>query len=128
MGYAGDLQRSNGTSVALYLAQKVSSSNPCVCCPVQSEYYIQAHAFLAKSSVTKAFLCRRWLGTGRSKGENAFQPHTAVPNFDQGQWTQAEQALLANSNLNAIGHRHNLDSCVILSIKVLRAETTESMN
>lgn len=44
------------------------------------------------------------------------EPILRVPNAEQGQWTQAEQALLTNSNLSAVGYRRNLDTCVILNM------------
>ncbi|KAI1613948.1 ribonuclease III domain-containing protein [Exophiala viscosa] len=50
-------------------------------------------------AATKAYLCRRWYDSGRSKG----------------QWTQAEQALLSNTNLSAVGYEHGLHDCVILN-------------
>jgi len=50
-------------------------------------------------NVTRAHCCRRWFRTGRSKG----------------QWTQAEQALLSNANLSAVGYAHALHGCVILN-------------
>jgi ribonuclease III len=32
------------------------------------------------------------------------------------QWTQVEQALLANSNLSAVGFEHSLDTCIVLNM------------
>jgi ribonuclease-3 len=35
--------------------------------------------------------------------------------LSQGQWTQAEQALLVNTNLSAVGYGHGLHDCIILN-------------
>jgi ribonuclease-3 len=66
-------------------------------------------------AAVKAYLCRRWFDSGRSKGGN-----TRILIFDsadlvQGQWTQAERALLANTNLSVVGYTHGLRDCVILN-------------
>ncbi|KAK5214803.1 hypothetical protein LTR72_012078 [Exophiala xenobiotica] len=50
-------------------------------------------------AAAKAALCRRWFDSGRNKG----------------QWTQAEQALLGNRNLSAVGYARGLQNCVILN-------------
>lgn len=39
-----------------------------------------------------------------------------LSNFQQGQWTEAEQSLLKNSNLSAVGFLHRLDACVVLNM------------
>lgn len=66
-------------------------------------------------TVAKSSLCRQWFATRRSKGMRT--PVTLVSLADSlsGQWTQAEQALLGNANLCAVGFAHSIDKCVLLN-------------
>lgn len=65
-------------------------------------------------TMAKSSLCRLWFATGRSKGRRTPVTRVSLAHPLSGQWTQAEQALLRNDNLRAVGFAHSIDRCILL--------------